>query len=126
MEFDGHKICYIILTMIGKKETPKRNEDTTALIDREWGLVLNGKGAEKLVELLRGYEMDLLTNQIDGNKALLEKYVSGLLIAGDYLELGFLMRRVKEVSRLVCRSRTNPCWLLLPRRDAMKTWAIWD
>lgn len=49
----------------------KENQDTSALIDREWQLVLNGKGGAKLVELLRNYEMDLLSCPIDGNKLLL-------------------------------------------------------
>ena len=84
--------------MLNKSEG-KRNEDISALIDQEWEVVLNGKRSTRLNQLIYEYEMDLLTNPIEKSKPLIEKYVWGLLIAGDYLELGFFLARTKEVKQ---------------------------
>jgi hypothetical protein len=83
--------------MSAKKENPKRKEDTSALIHQEWELVLAGKDAGKLAELLYEYEMDLLTNPIESNSNLIEMYARALLINGDYLELSFFLARTKIV-----------------------------
>ncbi len=92
-----------------KKTTNKMQENTLALIEQEWELVLRGKHPEKLAELIHSYEMNILTSPLETNKYLTEKYAVSLLIKGDYLELGFFIARTKEVTLNICRSsiRTN-------------------
>ena len=92
-----------------KKTTSKIKENTLALIEQDWDLVLRGKHAEKLTELIHSYEMNILTSPLETNKYLTEKYAVSLLIKGDYLELGFFIARTKEVTLNICRSsiRTN-------------------
>lgn len=53
-----------------KKEEFRRKEDTSALILQEWELVLAGKPAETLNELIYDYELDLQTAPLEGNKSL--------------------------------------------------------
>jgi hypothetical protein len=45
--------------------------------------------------------MDLQTAPLEGNKTLSEKYIWGLLIAGNYLDLGFYISRTKEVNKML-------------------------
>lgn len=86
--------------MAASTQPTKRKEQTSALIDQEWNLVLTGKAANKLTELIYNYEMDLLTNPLQKNPSLVEKYVTGLLLTGDYLELSLFLARTKEVLSL--------------------------
>ena len=39
--------------------------------------------------------MDILTNPLETNASFIEKYILGLLIIGDYLELSFFLARTK-------------------------------
>jgi len=39
--------------------------------------------------------MELQTAPLEGNKTLTEKYIWGLLIAGNYLDLDFFIARTK-------------------------------
>ena len=105
-----------------RKDADKRNEDTIALIRQEWELVLTGKSADRLVEILQNYEMDLLANPIDKNPALFEKYVWALLAAGNYMDLKFLMKRTKEVLFSIFRPNTKLCWLLSLRLGRPRIW----
>lgn len=70
---------------MAKREADRRSEETSALIATEWQLVVSGKHPQKLVQIIQDYELDLLTNPIDKNPTLMEKYVWALLIAGEYL-----------------------------------------
>lgn len=54
--------------MQAKTKQNKRNEEVSALITQEWQLVLEGKNAEQLVEIIQNYELDPLTNFIQQNK----------------------------------------------------------
>ena len=47
--------------------------------------------------------MDLLTNPLEANPSFIQKYVIGLLIIGDYLELSFFIARSKEVNHVLYR-----------------------
>ena len=47
--------------------------------------------------------MDLQTAPLEGNKNIAEKYIWGLLIAGNYIELGFFLARTKEVNHCLGR-----------------------
>ena len=82
------------------KQGAKRKEDTAALVHQEWELVMAGKPADKLTEYIYEYEMDLLTNPLESNQNFIVRYVIGLLITGDYLELSFFLARTKEVNIL--------------------------
>ena len=65
--------------------------------------MLNGKDPQQLTELLYDYELDILTSPLQGNHSLLQKYAWTLLIAGNYLDLGFFLSRNKEVNLSECR-----------------------
>lgn len=66
-----------------------------ALIDHEWQLVLRGKEADHLVEILQDYELDIFTPPIQNDKDLLNIYVWSLIIAGNYLDLHLFLERIK-------------------------------
>lgn len=83
--------------MAASPQPSKRKEQMSALIEQEWSLVLTGKAASKLTDLIYNYEMDLLTNPLQKNPSLVEKYVTGLLLTGDYLELSLFLARTKDV-----------------------------
>ena len=80
-----------------RQDNPKRQESLLALIEQQWLLVQTGKDPQQLIDLLYDYEMDILTSPISENQSLLQKYIWALLIAGNYSDLSFFLRRNKQV-----------------------------
>jgi hypothetical protein len=78
-------------------EEGKKDDAYSNLINQEYALVIDGKSANRLIDLCYSFEMDPLSPSLGKSEDIQQAYFYGLLIDGRYTDLKFFLKRNQKV-----------------------------